>query len=262
VKLPTGKIWNVNVVGNRGSSKVVTNMTVNNRFSAFYRLSRSQRLSQAFYPHKSSQLNVSRIAKRAFDVAFSLAVLALGCPIYLFLALCIYIASPGPVFFSHQRVGRNRRSFGCMKFRTMVPNADKKLQDLLDRSPEMRREFEETFKLKNDPRVTWIGKFLRVTSLDELPQFINVLKGEMSVVGPRPLVKEELSRYGDSIDYVLSVKPGVTGLWQVSGRNDISYEERVKLDVAYVKRRSLAMDMSLVLKTVGVVVAPKNNGAY
>jgi lipopolysaccharide/colanic/teichoic acid biosynthesis glycosyltransferase len=262
VKLPTGKSCNVKVVGNRGSSKVVTNMTVNNRFSAFNRLSRSRRLSQAFYPHKSSQLNVSRIAKRAFDIAFSVAILALGCPIYLLLALCIYVASPGPVFFSHQRVGRNRRSFGCMKFRTMVPNADKKLQDLLDRSPEMRREFEETFKLKNDPRVTWIGKFLRVTSLDELPQFINVLKGEMSVVGPRPLVKDELPRYGDSIDYVLSVKPGVTGLWQVSGRNDISYEERVQLDVAYVKRRSLAMDMSLVLKTVGVVVAPKNNGAY
>jgi lipopolysaccharide/colanic/teichoic acid biosynthesis glycosyltransferase len=237
-------------------------MTVNNRFSALNRFSRSRRLSQAFYPYKSAQLNPSRVAKRAFDISFSLAVLGLGLPIYLLLAACVYAASPGPVFFSHKRVGRNRRSFGCMKFRTMVPNADKKLKDLLDKSPEMRREFEETFKLKNDPRVTWIGKFLRVTSLDELPQFINVLKGEMSVVGPRPLVKDELSRYGESIDYVLSVKPGVTGLWQVSGRNDVSYEERVQLDVSYVKRRNFAMDISLVLKTVGVVVAPKNNGAY
>jgi lipopolysaccharide/colanic/teichoic acid biosynthesis glycosyltransferase len=144
----------------------------------------------------------------------------------------------------------------------MVPNAEKKLKDMLDKSPGMRREFEETFKLKNDPRITWIGKFLRISSLDELPQFINVLKGEMSVVGPRPLVKDELPRYGEEIDYVLSVKPGVTGLWQVSGRNNISYAERVKLDVSYVKKRNIALDIKLVLKTVGVMVLPKNNGAY
>jgi lipopolysaccharide/colanic/teichoic acid biosynthesis glycosyltransferase len=237
-------------------------MTVNNRFPIFVRVNRVRRLSRAFYPHQSSQLAVSRISKRAFDITFSLVVLALGLPVYLLLALCVYIASPGPVFFSHQRIGRNRRSFGCMKFRTMVLNADKKLQDLLAKSPEMRQEFEETFKLKNDPRVTWVGKFLRVTSLDELPQFINVLKGEMSVVGPRPLVKDELPRYGESIDYVLSVKPGVTGLWQVSGRNDVSYEKRVQLDVAYVRKQSLIMDVILVLKTVVVMVLPKNNGAY
>lgn len=144
----------------------------------------------------------------------------------------------------------------------MVPNADKKLRDLLEKSPQMRQEFEETFKLKNDPRITWIGKFLRVSSLDELPQFVNVLKGEMSVVGPRPLVKDELLRYGAEIDYVLSVKPGVTGLWQVSGRNDISYEDRVRLDVSYVEERNLALDLMLILKTVGVIVLPKNNGAY
>jgi lipopolysaccharide/colanic/teichoic acid biosynthesis glycosyltransferase len=191
-----------------------------------------------------------------------LLVLALGCPVYLILAACVYFSSPGPIFFSHQRVGRNRRSFGCMKFRTMVPNADKKLRDLLAESPQMRQEFEETFKLKNDPRITWVGNFLRVSSLDELPQFVNVLKGEMSVVGPRPLVKDELPRYGEEIDYVLSVKPGVTGLWQVSGRNDISYEDRVKLDVSYVEKRNLALDIMLVFKTVGVMVSSKNNGAY
>jgi lipopolysaccharide/colanic/teichoic acid biosynthesis glycosyltransferase len=237
-------------------------MTANNRFFSLQTLNRRRRLSHAFYPHKSAQLTYARVAKRVFDISFSSVVLALGSPIYLALAACVYISSPGPIFFSHQRVGRNRRSFGCIKFRTMVPNADKKLRDLLDKSPEMRREFEETFKLKNDPRITWIGKFLRVSSLDELPQFVNVLKGEMSVVGPRPLVKDELTRYGEAIDYVLSVKPGVTGLWQVSGRNDVSYEERVKLDVSYVEKQSLVMDAKLVLKTVTVMVAPKNNGAY
>jgi lipopolysaccharide/colanic/teichoic acid biosynthesis glycosyltransferase len=240
----------------------VNDMTANNRFYSLGRFNRRRRLSHAFYPHKSAQLSSSRIAKRVFDICFSLLVLALGCPVYLVLAVCIYISSPGPIFFSHQRVGRNRRSFGCIKFRTMVPNADRKLRDLLEKSPEMRQEFEETFKLKNDPRITWIGKFLRVSSLDELPQFVNVLKGEMSVVGPRPLVKDELSRYGAEIDYVLSVKPGVTGLWQVSGRNDVSYEDRVKLDVSYVEQRNLVLDIMLVLRTVGVIVLPKNNGAY
>jgi Undecaprenyl-phosphate galactose phosphotransferase WbaP len=246
-------------------------MTANNRIPAIARSIR--RSGSNIFPNSSlfkkrphtlngSALNLSRVAKRIFDLSFSLTVLTLGFPVYLLLAACIYISSPGPVFFSHQRVGRNRRSFGCMKFRTMVPNADRKLQEVLDRSPELRQEFEETFKLRNDPRVTWIGKFLRKTSLDELPQFINVLKGEMSVVGPRPLVQGELERYGQDIDCVLSVKPGVTGLWQVSGRNDISYEARVKLDVSYVSRCNLWMDLSLILKTVGVVVSPKNNGAY
>jgi Undecaprenyl-phosphate galactose phosphotransferase WbaP len=256
------------VVCNRGSSKVVNYMTANNRIPAIARLIRMNRSigtssnRRIRNQDRSSVLSLSRIAKRFFDISFSLTVLTLGSPIYLLLAACIYLSSPGPVFFSHQRVGRNHRTFGCMKFRTMVPNADQKLQELLARSPEMRQEFAETFKLRNDPRVTWIGKFLRVTSLDELPQFINVLRGDMSVVGPRPLVQDELERYGQDIDYVLSVKPGVTGLWQVSGRNDISYDARVKLDVSYVTRRSLWMDVSLILKTVGVVVSPKNNGAY
>lgn len=242
-------------------------MTANNRIPAISRYIRrngsvGSLTKKRLHTLNGSALSLSRIAKRIFDLSFSLTVLTLGFPVYLLLAACVYIASPGPVFFSHQRVGRNRRSFGCMKFRTMVPNADRRLQEVLDSSPELRKEFEETFKLRNDPRVTWIGKFLRKTSLDELPQFINVLKGEMSVVGPRPLVQGELERYGQNIDYVLSVKPGVTGLWQVSGRNDVSYEARVKLDVSYVTRRNLWMDLSLILKTVGVVVAPKNNGAY
>jgi lipopolysaccharide/colanic/teichoic acid biosynthesis glycosyltransferase len=244
----------------------VNHMTLNNRIPALTRSIGRRRSVGVLFNRRSRSLALdftpSRVAKRLFDIAFSLTVLTLGLPVYLLLAASTYVASPGPVFFSHQRVGRNGRSFGCMKFRTMVPNADQKLKDLLASSPALRQEFEETFKLKNDPRVTWIGKFLRVTSLDELPQFINVLRGDMSVVGPRPLVKDELVRYGQDIDQVLSVKPGITGLWQVSGRNDISYEARVKLDVSYVTRRSFFMDLSLILKTVGVMVLPKNNGAY
>jgi lipopolysaccharide/colanic/teichoic acid biosynthesis glycosyltransferase len=254
----------VMVAVNRGSSTFANDMTANNRIPALTRSIVRNRVINTFFLRQTrfSFPILSRVTKRLFDIAFSATVLTLGFPIYLLLAVFTYISSPGPVFFSHQRVGRNGRSFGCMKFRTMVPNADQKLKDLLDSSPELRQEFEETFKLKNDPRVTWIGKFLRVTSLDELPQFINVLKGEMSVVGPRPLVKDELVRYGESIHRVLSVKPGITGLWQVSGRNDISYEARVKLDISYVTRRSFVMDLSLIVRTVSVMILPKNNGAY
>ena len=135
----------------------------------------------------------------------------------------------------------------------MVLNADEVLEKMLDRSPQVRSEFEESFKLKHDPRITWIGKFLRITSLDEFPQFWNVLKGDMSVVGPRPLVLEELPKYGDAIDKVLTIRPGITGLWQVSGRNDIPYPKRVKIDVYYVNYRNLLMDFWIVIKTIGVV---------
>jgi lipopolysaccharide/colanic/teichoic acid biosynthesis glycosyltransferase len=144
----------------------------------------------------------------------------------------------------------------------MVPNADEVLLQMMATSPHLRQEFEDNFKLKDDPRITWIGKFLRVTSLDEFPQFWNVLKGDMSVVGPRPLVAEELSKYGHHIDKVLTIRPGITGLWQVSGRNDIPYPRRVQIDVYYVNARNFWLDLWLVVKTIGVVVSPKDNGAY
>jgi lipopolysaccharide/colanic/teichoic acid biosynthesis glycosyltransferase len=144
----------------------------------------------------------------------------------------------------------------------MVDNAEEILLDIMSTSPQMREEFEDNFKLKHDPRTTRIGKFLRLTSLDEFPQFWNVLKGDMSVVGPRPLVPEELSRYGGYIDKVLTIKPGITGLWQVSGRNDIPYSRRIQIDVYYVKFRDFWLDMWIIVKTVGVVISPKNNGAY
>ncbi|HEY9747204.1 MAG TPA: sugar transferase [Allocoleopsis sp.] len=200
--------------------------------------------------------------KRLFDIGFSLAVLILFSPVYLLLALLIALSSPGPIFYVQERIGKNRQPFGCIKFRTMVENADEVLLQLLETSPDARQEFEANFKLKYDPRITWIGRFLRVTSLDEFPQFWNVLKGDMSVVGPRPLVEEELPRYGRYMDRILTIQPGITGLWQVSGRNDIPYHRRVLMDLYYVNCRSFSMDLWLIVKTIGVVIFPSKNGAY
>jgi lipopolysaccharide/colanic/teichoic acid biosynthesis glycosyltransferase len=204
----------------------------------------------------------SDIAKRLFDIVFSLSVLVLCAPIYLILAGAIACTSSGAIFYVQERVGKNYHRFGCIKFRTMVVNADRVLDEMMAQSEDLRQEFSENFKLKEDPRITRIGKFLRITSLDEFPQFINVLKGEMSVVGPRPLVPEEIERYGSAIDRVLTVRPGITGLWQVSGRNDIPYAQRIRIDVSYVKRRNFWFDLGIAIRTVRVMVMPKNNGAY
>ncbi len=203
-----------------------------------------------------------KLSKRLFDIVFSFAVLILFSPVYLLLGLLIALSSSGPIFYVQERVGKNYKRFGCIKFRTMVVNADELLMDLIETSPQLRQEFEDNFKLKYDPRITWIGRVLRVTSLDEFPQFLNVLMGDMSVVGPRPLVAEELARYGAHIDRVLTIRPGITGLWQVSGRNDIPYPKRVRMDLYYANSRSFWMDLWIVVKTIGVVVFPKNNGAY
>ncbi|GET42706.1 sugar transferase [Microseira wollei] len=202
------------------------------------------------------------VAKRLFDILFSLSVLILFSPIYLVLALLIAISSPGPIFYVQERVGRNYKRFGCIKFRTMIVNADEVLRQMMEKDQALRQEFADNFKLKNDPRITWIGRFLRVTSLDEFPQFWNVLTGDMSVVGPRPLVPDELYMYGNHMDKVLTIKPGITGLWQVSGRNDIPYERRVKIDVYYVNFRNFWLDLWIIIKTLGVVIFPNNNGAY
>ncbi|MBO0349029.1 MULTISPECIES: sugar transferase [Oscillatoriales] len=216
---------------------------------------------RTFWPFVLSGIN-GEFSKRLFDVVFSLCVLIVFSPVYAILGLLIYISSPGPIFYVQERVGKNRQKFGCIKFRTMVLNADEVLLDIMETSPHLRQEFEDNFKLKQDPRITWIGHFLRITSLDEFPQFWNVLKGEMSVVGPRPLVVEELPKYGRYIDKVLTIKPGITGLWQVSGRNDIPYPKRIQIDVYYVNFKNLWMDLWIVLKTLKVVLFPKNNGAY
>ena len=217
----------------------------------FYRQSNQERIriTKEFY-------------KRSFDIIFSILVLLMCSPLYLLLAIFVHCSSPGPIFYTQERVGKNFKRFKCIKFRTMVLNADQVLAQLLAESPENRREFEETFKLKDDPRITWIGKFLRITSLDELPQFWNVLIGDMSVVGPRPLVPEEVHKYGNKMERVLTIKPGITGLWQVSGRNDIPYSQRVLIDVYYVNHHNPFLDIWIVLKTVGVVLFPEDNGAY
>ena len=199
------------------------------------------------------------LIKRCFDLAVSAAVLTVASPLFLYIAFKVS-QSGRPIFFGHTRVGQHNKPFKCYKFRTMAPNADQLLADLLARDPEARAEWERDFKLKNDPRITPIGQFLRKTSLDEIPQLWNVLKGDMSLVGPRPVVTAELARYGNQVDYYLEAKPGITGLWQISGRNDVSYDTRVYLDAWYVKNWSLFNDIVILLRTVKVIF--RKDGAY
>ena len=189
------------------------------------------------------------IAKRALDMIGAGIGLMLLSPFFLIVALMVR-ADGGPAFFAHQRVGRGGKLFGCLKFRSMVIDSQARLETLLANDPAARAEWEATRKLKNDPRITRIGRFLRSTSLDELPQLINVLRGEMSLVGPRPVQEAEIDRYyGASAAHYMAVRPGITGLWQVSGRSETSYESRVALDVSYVSRPSLLADFSILLRT-------------
>jgi lipopolysaccharide/colanic/teichoic acid biosynthesis glycosyltransferase len=161
----------------------------------------------------------------------------------------------GPIFYRHRRVGRGGVHFDCLKFRTMVVGADKVLKQVLARNPELRREWMRSQKLRKDPRITRVGAFLRRTSLDELPQLWNVIRGDMSLVGPRPVVKEELPKYGRQVRHYLSVTPGVTGLWQVMGRNTTTYKRRVALDAYYARKQSLWLDVRILMKTLSVVIA-------
>jgi lipopolysaccharide/colanic/teichoic acid biosynthesis glycosyltransferase len=230
----------------------------NNKTTATSQIS-SKRLVKSVFPLKFKFRN---IAKRLFDIVFSLSVLIICAPIYLILAATIAFTSAGSIFYIQERVGKNHYHFGCIKFRTMIPDADLLLEAMMAQSDSLRQEFSENFKLKHDPRITKIGKFLRVTNLDEFPQFINVLKGEMSVVGPRPLVPEEIERYGKDIDRVLTIRPGITGLWQVSGRNDLPYDERIQIDVHYVNHHNFWLDLQIVIKTILLTIMTRNNGAY
>lgn len=195
------------------------------------------------------------IAKRALDVIGAGLGLVLLAPFFLVVALLVR-ADGGPAFFAHQRVGRGGKLFGCLKFRSMVIDSQARLEALLASDPAARAEWEATRKLKNDPRITRIGRFLRSTSLDELPQLINVLRGEMSLVGPRPVQEAEIDRYyGASAAHYMAVRPGITGLWQVSGRSATSYESRVALDVSYVSRPSMLADLSILLRTPVAVLS-------
>ena len=205
---------------------------------------------------------VYKLIKNFFDILFSLFVLVAFIPLFLIIALLIKLSSRGPIFFLQERIGKNNVPFKCIKFRTMYPEAKDILQNLLNKDEKIKKEFEETHKIKNDPRITTIGKFLRKTSLDELPQFFNVLKNEMSIVGPRPIVKAEKKKYGRNLIKVLSIKPGITGLWQVSGRNNLTYKKRVMLDINYVKNYNLIMDIRILIRTFGVIFFPLDRGAY
>ncbi|HCB1225619.1 undecaprenyl-phosphate galactose phosphotransferase WbaP [Klebsiella variicola] len=201
----------------------------------------------------------SRLMKRTFDIIASIGIIILLLPLLAYISLKVK-KDGGPVIYGHPRVGKNGHIFKCLKFRSMVVNSSEVLRNLLETDEQARQEWNETFKLKNDPRITSIGHFLRRTSLDELPQLFNVLKGEMSLVGPRPIIYEELSRYNEEVDYYLLSKPGMTGLWQVSGRSDVDYGTRVYLDAWYVKNWSMWNDIVILLKTVSVVL--RKEGAY
>ncbi len=200
------------------------------------------------------------ITKRFFDVVCAVIGLILLSPFFLITAMLVRLSSRGPVFFGHTRVGQGGKPFKCYKFRTMVANAQEVLEELLANDPEARAQWEAEFKLKNDPRITRIGGFLRKTSLDEFPQLWNVIRGDMSLVGPRPIVSDEVDLYGDKARYFFKVTPGITGLWQVSGRNDIDYDERVMLDEYYAKNWSLWLDIEILIRTFGVVL--NRSGAY
>jgi lipopolysaccharide/colanic/teichoic acid biosynthesis glycosyltransferase len=195
------------------------------------------------------------VVKRTFDIVFAAAALVFFAPFIGLVALAILLREGGPVFFLHERIGHGGRTFRCIKFRTMVKDADARLADLLETDADARAEWAATRKLRDDPRINCLGAFLRKTSLDELPQFWNVLRGEMSIVGPRPIVADEAAYYGGNFADYISVRPGITGAWQVSGRSDTTFAERVALDVDYVTRWSFARDLSIVVRTVGVLLS-------
>lgn len=200
--------------------------------------------------------------KRAFDLVFSLLFLLVFSPLYLILTFLVRSSSPGPVFFKSYRLGRGGKIIACLKYRTMYQDAELRLHDLLKNDPSFRAEWNAFQKVKLDPRITPIGRFLRRTSLDEIPQFWNVLKGDLSVVGPRPptllgppeqFLQEIRVLYGDRTAKILSVRPGITGLWQISGRSQISFEERVKIEEGYAENRTFWNDLKVVLKTIPAV---------
>jgi exopolysaccharide production protein ExoY len=204
---------------------------------------------------------MQRMLKRLFDIGFSLIVITGGLPLWILLFVCVKLTSKGPFFYGDLRVGLHGKPFICWKIRTMVVNAEEKLQEILVSDPKAYKEWQENYKLKNDIRVTNFGRFLRKTSLDELPQFWNVLKGDLSVVGPRPVSQEEarlfLLKKGDKM---FSIRPGITGLWQTSGRSSLPYDDRIDLEEKYIDTRSWRLDLVIIAKTVPLLFFPK--GAF
>lgn len=194
--------------------------------------------------------------KRIVDIVLGCIGLVLLSPVFLILAICIKIDSKGPVIFAHKRIGKNGKEFNMYKFRSMYENAEEMIENF---SEEQKREWQENFKLENDPRITRVGKFLRKTSLDELPQIINIIKGDLSIIGPRPIVDEELEKYGKNKDKFLSITPGLTGYWQANGRSNTTYEERMQMELYYIDNQSLLLDIKIFFKTIVSVI--KKEGA-
>ena len=194
--------------------------------------------------------------KRGMDIILSLIGLVVLSPIFLLLALIVKIDSKGPVFFAHKRIGKNGKTIKIYKFRTMCENAENMIKDF---TPEQMKEYKEYFKLEKDPRVTRVGKILRKTSLDELPQILNILKGDLSIIGPRPIVQAELEKYGPNKRKFLSVTPGLTGYWQANGRSDTTYEDRIRMELYYVDHISFKLDIKIFFATIVSVL--KGRGA-
>ena len=205
---------------------------------------------------KSKEKEVYLYVKRALDIIISLIGLILLSPVFIIISLAIKLESKGPVFFGHTRIGKNGKTIKIYKFRSMVQNAEDLIKNF---TPEQMKEYKENYKLTNDPRITKVGNFLRKTSLDELPQLVNIIKGDLSIIGPRPVVAEELKKYEENIDKFLSVTLGLTGYWAANGRSNTSYEERMKMELYYIDNMSFMMDIKVFFKTIVSVL--KKDGA-
>ena len=204
---------------------------------------------------KASKINYMSV-KRVFDLVISTIGLIVLSPIFLILAIIVKLDSKGPVFFAHTRYGKNGKKFKMYKFRTMYENAQDMINDF---TPEQMKEWKENFKLQDDPRITKVGKFLRKTSLDELPQIVNIMKGDLSIIGPRPVIEEELKKYGENKEKFLSVTPGLTGYWQANGRSSTTYEQRMEMELYYIDHISPKLDFKIFFKTIESVI--KKEGA-
>ena len=203
-----------------------------------------------------------KIFKRFCDFIFSFFLIIFLIPFFLIIGIIIKVDSKGTILYVQKRVGRNNKTFSCYKFRTMHPEAKYLLKEILIKNPDFKSEFSETRKIINDPRITNIGKFLRFSSLDELPQIFNIAKGDMSFIGPRPIVKSEIKKYGKDFKKVFSIQPGLSGLWQVSGRNKLSYDKRVEIDIFYSENISFLLDIKIFIKTIFVILFPYGKGAF
>ncbi len=227
-------------------------------------LSSKATLSNPFLLEIDEKIIVHDKLKRGFDILFSSIALIASLPLFIILYLLIKLTSPGPVFYCSLRIGRRGRLFKFWKLRSMYSNADEKLEAVLNSDRALKKEWQQYFKLKKDPRLTPLGKFLRSTSLDELPQFWNVLIGDLSVVGPRPYLPREIDRIhevlGKEVEKLFSVRPGLTGIWQTSGRNQLTFNQRVKLEMSYADKRCFFLDLQLIAKTIPILVFRK--GAF